>query len=500
MAANPVPAVSAKTALLAGASPEPARGAPTLDAIFAHLLSQGAHEADGASIAGPSDSSPAAAQPKAADRKNVPATAALMALIQAGQPQPAAVPAPVDATASAYPPTDPAAPAGAADAAPAVRTATPPQISGETNEPKGGKTGQVADTETAAANNLGRPDMLASLKTAMTAAQSRTAATVSIAASPATPQAAAADGAQISQDAAQGQSQHLPELQALVAAHKNRKAPDEQSTQAKALPIRFDAPAARADAKQDAQADSATGQPKNERMADAQPDTRATAALPQPRGDADTQAAHNTPAPQAQTSASQQTANNTGDAGANAASSSSTSSAMGSVAASSAAQPQTAQASTPVLQVVPQQTPAAGLVPPDPAALAISIAAKSKDGEKHFDIRLDPPELGRVDVRLSVDSSGKAQAHLTADNQQTLNLLQRDRQDLARSLKDAGLNLSNNGLNFSLKGQDRQDNSAPAPKGGSALGLKAVANGEAPIPATKIHGLTASRSRLDIRV
>lgn len=91
---------------------------------------------------------------------------------------------------------------------------------------------------------------------------------------------------------------------------------------------------------------------------------------------------------------------------------------------------------------------------PNMDVLAVQIAAKSQSGAKQFDIRLDPPELGRVDVRLSIDSNGKAQAHLTADQPQTLELLQKDASGLTRALRDAGLDVSQNGLNFSLRGQN----------------------------------------------
>ena len=40
--------------------------------------------------------------------------------------------------------------------------------------------------------------------------------------------------------------------------------------------------------------------------------------------------------------------------------------------------------------------------------LAVQIAAKSQSGAKQFDIRLDPPELGRAGVRVSSDATGKA--------------------------------------------------------------------------------------------
>jgi chemotaxis protein MotD len=97
----------------------------------------------------------------------------------------------------------------------------------------------------------------------------------------------------------------------------------------------------------------------------------------------------------------------------------------------------------------------------DVANLAMRIAAKLKDGDHQFDIRLDPPELGRVDVHLSVDASGRAEAHIVADKQQSLDVLQRDSGTLHKALKDSGLDVSNNSLNFSLKGQDRGDGGAP---------------------------------------
>jgi flagellar hook-length control protein FliK len=87
-------------------------------------------------------------------------------------------------------------------------------------------------------------------------------------------------------------------------------------------------------------------------------------------------------------------------------------------------------------------------------ALALKIASHSSDGDSHFSIRLDPPELGKIEVNLSVDAHGHAQAELSADKVQTLELLQKDSSSLERALKDAGLNLPG-GLAFSLKGDGR---------------------------------------------
>jgi flagellar hook-length control protein FliK len=88
--------------------------------------------------------------------------------------------------------------------------------------------------------------------------------------------------------------------------------------------------------------------------------------------------------------------------------------------------------------------------------LAVAIAAKTQSGARQFDIRLDPPELGRVEVRLSIDASGKTEAHMTADRPETLNLLQKDSSSLTQALRDAGLDVSQSGLNFSLRGQNGQ--------------------------------------------
>ncbi len=105
---------------------------------------------------------------------------------------------------------------------------------------------------------------------------------------------------------------------------------------------------------------------------------------------------------------------------------------------------------------------------PNVESLAVSIAARSQSGAKQFDIRLDPPELGRVEVRLSIDASGKAQAHMTADHPDTLNLLQKDSGSLTQALRDAGLNVARDGLNFSLRGQSNQSGAHNGGQNGGA--------------------------------
>jgi hypothetical protein len=139
-------------------------------------------------------------------------------------------------------------------------------------------------------------------------------------------------------------------------------------------------------------------------------------------------------------------------------------------------------------------------------ALALRIAAHSTDGDRNFSIRLDPPELGRVEVNLNVNAQGHAEAEFSADRQQTLELLQRDASSLERALKDAGLNLAG-GLAFSLKGDGRsggwRDSQGSAR--GRALQIAAVdaARANAVIAAgagSAARSYGFSTARLDIRV
>jgi chemotaxis protein MotD len=87
------------------------------------------------------------------------------------------------------------------------------------------------------------------------------------------------------------------------------------------------------------------------------------------------------------------------------------------------------------------------------SALAVHIAQQASNGARRFDIRLDPPELGRIEVRLDVSREGQVMTHMVVERAETLDLLQRDARQLERALQDAGLNTSEEDMKFSLKDQ-----------------------------------------------
>ncbi|MAN76084.1 MAG: hypothetical protein CML24_02500 [Rhizobiales bacterium] len=90
--------------------------------------------------------------------------------------------------------------------------------------------------------------------------------------------------------------------------------------------------------------------------------------------------------------------------------------------------------------------------------IAAEISRHVQNGVNRFEIRLNPPELGRIDVRMEMDTSGNVVARLAVERSETLDLLQRDQRALQRALTDAGLDASKTELEFSL-GQQSGGNS-----------------------------------------
>lgn len=106
------------------------------------------------------------------------------------------------------------------------------------------------------------------------------------------------------------------------------------------------------------------------------------------------------------------------------------------------------------------------------SGVAVEITNQAMSGKNQFDIRLDPPELGRIEVRLNVDHNGNVSARMIADRPDTLDLLRRDATGLQNALQDAGLKTSDNGLQFSLRDQSayqqqQQNQQQQTPNGGN---------------------------------
>ena len=83
--------------------------------------------------------------------------------------------------------------------------------------------------------------------------------------------------------------------------------------------------------------------------------------------------------------------------------------------------------------------------------VAAEIVRNLKNGQTKFQMRFDPPELGRVEVNMKVAADGSVQAHLIVERPETLDMFLRDQRGLERALEAAGLNTDSGNLQFSLK-------------------------------------------------
>jgi hypothetical protein len=150
----------------------------------------------------------------------------------------------------------------------------------------------------------------------------------------------------------------------------------------------------------------------------------------------------------------------------------------------------------------PDPSAMAGLAAVPVSGLAVDIAARFQAGRNRFEIRLDPPDLGRVDVRLDVDRDGKVSSRLVVDKQETLDLLRRDAPQLERALQQAGFKTGDGGMQFSLRdqsfsGQNQGRNDTPADTSRIVLPDEDLT----PVEAVRGYGrLLGGTAGVDIRV
>jgi len=159
----------------------------------------------------------------------------------------------------------------------------------------------------------------------------------------------------------------------------------------------------------------------------------------------------------------------------------------------------------------PQSPPQTSQQATPPAMqVGLSIGKAASEGRQSFTLRLDPPELGRIDVRLEMGGEGQLRAMIRADSRDTLDLLQRDARHLERALSEAGLKTDSGSLNFSLNQQAQTPGSGlfargdGSPNGGSEEGHAAEESkedaGEEPVDEMTLQFTANESDSIDIRV
>jgi len=136
--------------------------------------------------------------------------------------------------------------------------------------------------------------------------------------------------------------------------------------------------------------------------------------------------------------------------------------------------------------------------------VAVKITKALSDGVDRISVKLNPAELGQIEVRMEIGPDGKFNAVFAADRPQTLELLQRDARELARSLQDAGLRADSGSLSFNLRGQGNGQHNASAfaamhDSRGSGLSVDGLET-TAPTPTPAYGRSDLGAGRVDIRV
>lgn len=85
--------------------------------------------------------------------------------------------------------------------------------------------------------------------------------------------------------------------------------------------------------------------------------------------------------------------------------------------------------------------------------VAVHIKKAIGEGKNQVTVRLEPAELGRIEIKLATSSDGAVRAAIIAELPDTLELLQSDARALDRALQDAGLRTNSDSLSFNLRGE-----------------------------------------------
>lgn len=148
-----------------------------------------------------------------------------------------------------------------------------------------------------------------------------------------------------------------------------------------------------------------------------------------------------------------------------------------------------AQASSATLEAATAVARAA----PVAAQVGREIIRRFNGESTFFELRLDPPDMGRIEVRLEVSRDHRVTAIVAADNPQALADLARHARDLEEALQSAGLQLSDEGLSFDLS--QHRESRADAEDSGAARARTATDDTETQSPALAARPLGLDRWR-----
>ena len=114
------------------------------------------------------------------------------------------------------------------------------------------------------------------------------------------------------------------------------------------------------------------------------------------------------------------------------------------------------------------------MAPADQLAPAVVGILQKPDGQQSVTVRLQPAELGQVQIRVDQTVAGAAHIAITAERPETLQLLQRDEPRLQQVLDQAGMQSTGRTVSFQVTAPEQVGAAAARPDsmetGGGAFG------------------------------
>lgn len=115
---------------------------------------------------------------------------------------------------------------------------------------------------------------------------------------------------------------------------------------------------------------------------------------------------------------------------------------------------------------------------PGTQMVAATLQKLGANGEnRQITLRLDPPALGRVEVKMKIASDGKVDAVIKAEKPETHIMLQRDAQTLERAMQQLGLD-ADGSLSFELADQGFDFDQNDRHENGQTKGVSGHSDGE----------------------
>lgn len=81
----------------------------------------------------------------------------------------------------------------------------------------------------------------------------------------------------------------------------------------------------------------------------------------------------------------------------------------------------------------------------------VNITKSAVKGVDNIEIKLKPQDLGQIEIKMQISKDGKLQAHIVSSRPETMEILQKEVQNLEKAFQDAGFQTDEGSLSFSFR-------------------------------------------------